>query len=42
MEPVGVQICVFGSYTSALDRKSVALSPPLTSTLPSGNNVAVC
>ena len=42
MEPVSVQTCVFGSYISALARKSVALSPPVTSTLPLDNSVAVC
>ena len=42
MEPVGVQSCVFGSYSSALASRSVALSPPVTRTLPSANRVAVC
>jgi hypothetical protein len=44
MSPVGVQVPVAGSYSSALLRTWTKLlsSPPATSTLPLGSNVAEC
>src|SRR5258707_3700659 len=40
--PVALHVPVAGSYSSALLRKLTPLNPPATSTLPLGNNVAVC
>src|SRR5438874_1626239 len=42
MLPVTVHIPVAGSYSSALAKTSLLLSPPATSTCPFGSNVAVC
>jgi hypothetical protein len=41
MLPVGVQIPVAGSYSSALDKAPVPAKPPVTSTFPLGSNVTV-
>ena len=41
MLPVGDQVPVAGSYSSALANSALLLPPPATSTLPLGSKVAV-
>src|SRR5215831_9359426 len=41
ISPVGDHVSVAGSYSSALFKTPALFSPPTTSTLPEGSNVAV-